>query len=308
MRQRPYLGINVSLQHCLERPPEQYVACMQAMGVSWVRLELDWYAPIDKSRLVAFVRALRAADIKILGLLTGLVPGTVRNFFRNERFPRPMAALDAFLSFVQATVHMLKKDIKHWEIYNEQNTYRFWRSQPDPQAYVFLYEKTVGIIRKEDKNAKIVLGSILGDDRSFFLGAQKGFFKRLQKGGLAKEADFFAIHPYTWESYLPGRSHKAVIKAVKKHIASFMHRHPQKPLMVTEYGINTLTAGCSGRRIGEMYHALHIFCAQHNVILFLWVLNDFQDKNYAWYNPEKYFGLYDTRLRPKPAARILKQC
>jgi hypothetical protein len=124
---------------------------------------------------------------------------------------------------------------------------------------------------------------------------------------LTDKIDYYAIHPYTLDSYLNRHIGKSrLILMLKNKIKQFREEYPDKELMITEYGISSILSGFSDRDIGEIYAELRDFCSEQKIYLFLWMLVDFRTKEYFRYNPECHFGVYRNNLEPKESAKILK--
>lgn len=299
-------GVNISLQHCLQEPPHRYVQELKKLGVSWVRLELDWYASVSQEHTQAFVQELHKAKIAILGLLTGLVPGTIHNlFFKNKKYPAPFLARKRFEAHVKKQVEMFSQEITHWEIYNEPNHFRFWRQKPNAKQYLLLFKKIRKTILALQPEAKIISAGISGNDSKKLIGVQRNFFATIKKH-IQQLVDGYAIHPYTIHSYLPlfFRS-KTLIQKVIHRIEEFRRKHPEKPLWITEYGISSQFFLYSKKRIVRVYKGIQAYCKREGIPFCIWMLVHFKKKEYNPFNPETRFGLLDNNLVPTSVAKAL---
>ncbi len=161
----PGLGINVVLKHTDQPSMLQYIECLKELRVEWVRLEFNYYGMLEDSVMDFFIEQLRKADIKILGLLTGLVPGTLVNcWIPSLNFKCPLDTLDDYKAYTERLVIKYKAEILDWEIWNEPNTLRFWIHNPDPSEYVRLVAAASPIIKKINPKNKTYFGGLMGDD------------------------------------------------------------------------------------------------------------------------------------------------
>jgi polysaccharide biosynthesis protein PslG len=80
--------------------------------------------------------------------------------------------------------------VEAYEIWNEENTARFWRPSPEPDRYADLYLQARAAIKAIDPAASVAVGG-LGHGAELFLGAM--FAARPELTG---QVDAVALHPY----------------------------------------------------------------------------------------------------------------
>ena len=80
--------------------------------------------------------------------------------------------------------------VQAYEIWNEENTARFWRPSPEPDRYADLYLQARGAIKAIDPGASVVVGG-LGHGAESFLAAMVA-----ARPEVAGQVDAVALHPY----------------------------------------------------------------------------------------------------------------
>ncbi|MDF1664296.1 MAG: hypothetical protein P1V97_21190, partial [Planctomycetota bacterium] len=129
-------GINLTVKQSDAHYCAQVAEIIGKLGVEVVRLEFDWYHEVSPDILEGLVDDLRDRGVEVLALLTGLVPGSLRNVFGNSKgYRQPYDELDSFLQFTSRLASQYRDKIKYWEIWNEQNTARFWLRKPSAKEY-----------------------------------------------------------------------------------------------------------------------------------------------------------------------------
>ncbi len=80
-----------------------------------------------------------------------------------------------------------------YEIWNEENSYRYWNTGPDPSLYANLYVQARAAIRSEDPNAIVIVGGLTDGN-----GEADGFVRQMfaDDPGLRGNVDGFGLHPY----------------------------------------------------------------------------------------------------------------
>jgi hypothetical protein len=303
-KRRDYFGVNVSLAFVKPEQLELFINRIAELGVGWVRLELDWYRKLDLGMHDKFVKAMASRNIRILGLLSGIVPAnTINLLFPGLRFKSPADNREEYLKFVSEMCRRYSKYIQHWEVWNEENTRRFWIKEPDAESYIELLEMAIGAIRKIDPRAKIVTGGVCGNDVDFMLLAKKGFVAGIEGSRLRKKVDGYGFHPYIGSCYVElFKKKEAYAKEAEEEIAHFTDRYVKsgKEMWATEFGISKiLTFSIGYEDIGWIYSRLLDYACKRKVRLFFWTMMDMDSRDYSVLNPERYFGLLDSKLEKK---------
>jgi hypothetical protein len=299
----PNFGLNVVIKHPNKKSLDIYLEKLVKLKVDWVRLELNFYDPISEELNLYFLEKLRAENIQVLGLLTGLVPGTFVNcVYPALNFKNPLEVLDSYLEFCKSSVIAYKKFIDYWEIWNEANTLRFWIHKPNHADYYRLAKASSEVIKEIQPDAKLVLGGIMGEDINVYAPFQTvDFLKDQIELGIDEFIDYYNIHPYIPECYLGRKPMEHYTTNVKKNVNAYLKKYEEakKPTWITEFGICPLwtTLGSEGTAI--VYKELYKFTNDSSVPFFLWTLTDFKGKEYSRWNPETAFGLLTWELQEK---------
>ncbi len=303
----PGLGINVVLKHLDRTSLNKYIESLQIMGAEWIRLELNFYSPLPKDVLDYFLNEINKTGIKVLGLLTGLVPGTLMNcIYPALKYRNPMDDIDNYLEFVRNHVTKYKSTIQYWEIWNEANTLRFWINKPNPKSYFNLVKETSPLIRSISPNSTILLGGIMSNDLKSYAPFQKVHFVReCLDLGIDEYIDIYNFHPYIPSCYYSMKDIEYYKKEIKIAIEGYLKEYSEitKPNWISEFGICPLWVKLSLSEIGILYKEFYEFSRQREIPFFIWTLTDFKDLEYSKFNPETAFGLFDYDLNPKESAK-----
>jgi hypothetical protein len=157
-----------------------------------------------------------------------------------------------------------------------------------------------------------MMGSTCGDDVDFlFFGFEINFLKRLIELGINDYIDIYPFHPYISSNYIGFASKNTLYKRMKKRMDTYYNAYKVygKEIWITELGISKYTVLHAKRKdedIGENYVKLMEHAMSRGMKVFLWVLTDFNDKHYSFFNPEQYFGLVDYNLEKKKVFNIVK--
>lgn len=120
------------------------------------------------------------------------------------------------------------RPITAWEVWNEPDTTAWWRTGPDPAAYLPLLRNAYQGLRAGDPAAEVVLGGL-----SFRALTAGGFLERLYDLGAAPYFDTLALHPYAANvSGVVAYLQRALVIAVSKNDANVQ-------LRATEFGFAT---------------------------------------------------------------------
>ena len=175
------------------RTPEEF-ELMDYMGTRWILHTFSWSRIEREPGLWNFqlfdeiVDMAAQADIKTIGLL-GYGHSSIKTK-NNSHFYVPPDKMHLFLEYVRKTAGHFRGRIGAWCIWNEPNTYRFWKGT-DKEFYE-LTRLTAEAIREVDSEV-IILG---GAFNRGVLGLQKKFIKGLFESGAMGNVDAVAFHPY----------------------------------------------------------------------------------------------------------------
>lgn len=302
-------GINLTVKQASHEYCAKVADIIEQLGIEVVRLEFDWYHEVPPEILEGLVDTLRSRNVEVLALLTGLVPGSLRNVFGNAKgYRQPFDELNDFLRFTERLAKQYQGKIKYWEIWNEQNTARFWLRKPSAKEYLQVAAESSKVIRDLVPESQIILGSLCGNDVDLLApNIPRGYLQELLDLGIDDHVDIYGIHPYTLACYVSLKSRKRTLHEIKSRVDHFQERYPQitKPIWITEIGISRTWVKLSMEDIAKIYHELINDFEARGMTTLLWCLTDFNDPIYVKGNPEKSFGLVDTQLQLNETGKTL---
>ncbi len=194
---------------------------LSEIPVNWVRTDYDWsgiqpnqekwnYNHLDKLLTIS-----KAANVNILPILDYDVKWA-HPAYKN---------LDLWAEYVQKTVSRYAKDIRYWEVWNEQNG--FWDKPACGEDYTPLLKRSYEIIKAIDPELQVLYGGTAG--------VPIGYIEATLKAGAGPCFDIMNVHPYNWhgtpENMLPQ------LKQLKELMAKYGVAH--KPIWITEVGWST---------------------------------------------------------------------
>ena len=301
-------GIDVDFKDRSKIEIAKIITYLEKLKVDWVRINLDIKRAKDPkyiSTLKLAIYKLKQKNINTLGLITEFVPGNFTNiFFSHLNFKKVEENIDEILQSVK--ILSLNLEIKHWEIWNEQNIHRFWHSRPNPHFYVEFVSKTSNVIKEVIKDAKIIFGGINGNDlepifpdiKPFFY--YKGFLKKSLKLGVSKFTDFIAFHPYHIACYFSFHNKTWFKSKIKSLMDNLVDKHPKLKFIVTEFGINpSFNFKLNIKDIAEIYKNLIEHSKKKNIPICFYNLIDDPEHNYSKLAFDNNFGFLDNKLNEK---------
>lgn len=151
-----------------------------------------------------------------------------------------------YANFMSYLASRYKGKIATYEIWNEENTSRFWNPAPDAAAYANLLKATYPAIHAADPNAKVVFGGLAANDTAFL--------QAVYNAGGRPYFDIMATHPYEAcgskgdptldtadnSGNYPQDSFLGYRDVYKQMLAN----NDNKPLWLTEFGWSTTTQLC----------------------------------------------------------------
>lgn len=302
-------GINISLKHRNKEDLDKYINLTKELQCSWIRIEFDYYDFKKNYDLSGFDHLIKTAtenNIKILGVLTGVVPGTLPNIITPAiKYGNPLDEIDKYKEFVKTLAIRYKKNINHWQIWNEENIRRFWTRKVDPKEYFKLFIETVPILKEINYDNKVIPGSISGDDINFlFFGFEVNFLEQLIDFGINDFVEIYAFNPYHITNYIGLVSPKELKERFIHRINNFYDKYSKynKEIWITELGIPNYTIFHVKRKdfdVANNYVEILDYTIKKGIKTFIWVLTDFNDNFYSYFNPEPHFGLVDYNLKEK---------
>ena len=280
-------------------------ARVQAVGlpIRWTTLEPErgkW----DFTKVDRVVGALRDARNELLPNLlnvppwaSGVNPAEVKGF--PDTFPAKR--VEDWREYVRQVVMRYHKQVRDWEIWNEENGEDFYKPLPNAEEYVGILKAAHETIRAVDPKAKVVLGGLQMNGiipNPWSPVKVENFLQKIYDAGGKPYFDVVNIHPYVLATKDQGPAYAA--KLVRDTVLVMeKHSDAQKPLWITEIGLGT------GNGVTEQMQAEHLagICEEMinvpQVKAIYWFLLRDMDKSVS--GGEDTMGLISTTGRRKPA-------
>jgi polysaccharide biosynthesis protein PslG len=290
---------------------------LSAAGVNTLRTDFAWsriegeqgqYTPEGYD---AMVDLTVAAGIDLLAIVDYGVDWAMPGGSHDEIDPEVFGDYAGYLA-----THFGDR-IKYYEIWNEQNTARFWSPEPNPEHYGKLLKASAQAIREADSDAFIIFGGLCSLDE--YINGPDGFWSFVVQTheyhpDLCDYIDALAIHPYTFlqggkpeeELFFDSWNWPSYTDMIL-HARDLLERIGcrDKPIWLTETGWPSITIGAENQ-------------AAYLVRSLLLTLSVGAEK-YMWYTfwngsgnavpvTEDYFGLFSYPRedeQDKPAYRAL---
>jgi len=206
-----------------------------------------------------------------------------------------------FADYAGAVAERYCGTIESYEIWNEENHDRFWKPEPDPDAFGRMLKATYRAVHDACPGAKVVFGGLSCLDDDTFTEGLYYFLERVhdRHPDIGQYFDVLAIHPYTflqqtppeWSLSIDGREVwpdlPGQIRTARERLAAI--GHASTPVWLTEYGWPSLLIGRPAQAaflargallaIAEGAEALHVYT--------------FWDRDGTSFPPtEDFFGLF----------------
>jgi len=166
----------------------------------WAREEFSWdkiekaEGVFDWSGVDSSVLFLSKHNVKVLGLID------YGNKWANSNSEvMALPNLEKFERYVKAVAERYDGDgiddcigspvISNWEIWNEENSERFWKPNPNSEEYAKLLEVASKAVKEVNPSSLVVFGGTMGVDGVFI----KNVLEKLP----ANTVDAVAVHPYS---------------------------------------------------------------------------------------------------------------
>lgn len=228
---------------------EREAYLLQAAGSRWVRLHVQWRdveprrGRLDGYWLAQYAEAIRlarGAGQRVLIMAYNAPAWASGSSARNvPRHPR------AYADFIGRLARRLGPGVDAYEIWNEENTRRFWSTGPDPAAYAALLRAAYPAVKRGNPAAEVVFGGLSTNDYGFLEGAYAA--------GAKGSFDVMATHPYPYcgstspaaiRSTPQGRMSRDSFLAYREVRATMLAHQDPKPIWITELGWTTSSRRC----------------------------------------------------------------
>lgn len=199
--------------------PEKVYDRVAALGVKWIRLQSGWQKTERQSGVYDFAWLDSQADNL---LKRGLKPwlclcygnkiydDLAKEYVGAVGCPpiRSEKAHAAWLKYVYEVVKHFEGRIEYYEIWNEPEGNWTWRPESNSEEYAKFCIDTAEIIKKADKNAKVITGSHYEDSMEHF-NAEFSY-------GMLEVSDAVTYHSYNYDERMSMQRAEA-LKALIKH-------------------------------------------------------------------------------------------
>jgi polysaccharide biosynthesis protein PslG len=188
-----------------EEAIEEYMLGLKALGVKWVRFDIEWgfvqYSSKDTydwARYDRIVNSVHKHNMKAVAILT-YTPEWARTPGCGGGAHCPPHDPKEFAVFAAAAVNRYKsKGLHHWEIWNEPNSYDFWATKSDCVAYTNLLKATYPAIKKADPFAFVITGGVAPIATTDVNIAPLEFIQCIYEQKGKNYFDAIGYHPYTF--------------------------------------------------------------------------------------------------------------
>ena len=268
------------------------IADFKALGVRWVRYELDWSAiqpsgpdlyELRQQDMV--IKALTGAGINVLGLID-YTPGWANGGAPSKYHPPTDDA--AFAAFASHVVRRYSASGVHaWEVWNEENSASFWAPAANVADYAALLKRAYVAIHEADPQATVMFGGLAQPwDRDGDISALK-FLQGLYDAGAKPYFDAVADHPYFSPNFPTNNDHnnwQKLFHTAPSFLSTMANHHDLgKKLWVTEVGAPTDGTDSFGTVISDnaqatMVRQIYAFAA---------------DARYPWLGPVFWYNYRD---------------
>lgn len=226
--------------------------------------------------------------------------------------PQNAANIEAYAQWAGAAArHFADRHIL-WEIWNEPNTFTFWKPTPDANQYVALALATCKAIRAADPKARIVGPAMAGLTRNFAgdvarhdLGLRGRFNWDFVTSVLASEVvpylEGFSVHCYRDNPPEPPETVGDQFKVLKEIMAKYLPPGKKIPIISGEWGYTTCVCneGVFPQTQADWIARMQIFNLYSGIPLSIWY--DWKDDGTDPAQKGQHRGLVTHDLRLKPS-------
>jgi len=279
------------------------------LGVARLRRDFSWSeiepqeGQWDWTECDGFYQIAQANNLDFIALLDYGVSWAMPDGDTSEIAPVTWAA------FAGAVAERYCEHIKRYEVWNEENTSRFWQPLPDPEHYGLMLEAAYAAIKQACPDAEVMFGGISSFDGWTILHGMYNYIGRVAQAvpDICQYFDSMAIHPYTFvQQWAPEAGFDLLffdfpgvagqIDAARAQLAAA--GCGDKPLELTEIGWPSLLIGDQNQ--ARFLARSFFLAATRGVAGYYWY--DFWDGSGGSPPTENYFGLYAYPYNTPPGA------
>jgi hypothetical protein len=286
---------------------------VQDSGATWTRLTISWasaepqagkYSSSYLSSLDNAVSLMQARGVHI----EVFVYESPQWETGNSNADTPPARNADFASFLSAMVTRYKGKVAAWEIWNEENTQRFWSTGVNAAQYAGLLKAAYPAVKSVDPNALVIFGGTAFNDYNFVEAAYQA------APDLGHYYDVMATHPYSFNAPPDltlrdpnGAIDQQSFDGYKVVHQTMLNHGDNKPIWFTEFGYATWSGGLSqAQQSADLTLAYHCVEQDSYVQVAYWynLRNNYWASNAdTWLDT---LGLLNTDFSAKPAYAAYK--
>jgi len=319
---REMLGVSTHMKQDAGESDERDFEFARYSELGGIRIRQDYHwhklEPVNDElhfdRVQTQVELARESGVSILAMLAYGVDWAETDGTTSSIEPADYA------DFAGRVAAELCDDIKEYEIWNEQNTTRFWSPAPDPQQYGEFLAAACTAIHAACPDARVLFGGLLSFDSR---AAERWWFLREVHAAhpdLCQSFDILGLHPYTFNQR-PSPEHDEVLaEEVVFHGQVAMTRIAReilaemgcadKPIWFTEAGWPSYEL--SEAQQGRFLARSALLAARDRAETWFWyTFWDGEPTDEGFRPHERYFGLFGwpgdavNPRRQKPAWQAL---
>lgn len=288
------------------------MAGINAMGATWIRFDFNWsqiqptnsttYDWFETDRVVA---AAQQQGLNVLGIIdyapSWASVGGCSNSNCAPANPRQ------FATFASSVASRYKSKVSDWEIWNEENSSKFWGPSANVAIYASLLKLTYASIKAVNPLATVIVGGLAQVSTSAQNISPSDFLQGLYAGGVGSYFDAVGDHPYTYPS-TPDSTNSAWnnMSIGTNSLRSIMiaNGDSAKKIWITEYGAPTAGPSSSDyvNQADMLIQAASMYQSYSWVGPFFWY--SYQDQGTATDTSQNFFGLLNSNGSPKPAYAV----
>lgn len=264
------VGINHDFVWTEDAEIDPLVALLKESGATHVRIPIRWTTVEPKKGVWDFakvdrvVRKLRDARIEILGVLMsfpGWANGTEGKKVEGWYDTYPPESDTEWALYIRKVASRYKKEIRLWEIWNEENGVDFFRPVPDAKRYVSLLKSAHAACKAANPTCTVLLGGLQMNGviaNPWSPVKTPDFLQAIYDAGGKPFFDVINIHPYVLPRKEEGAAYMGRLVEQTAEVAK-KNGDAAKPIWITEIGcsINPVdTAEAQANLLTESYDTL----------------------------------------------------
>ncbi|HCM6242993.1 TPA: cellulase family glycosylhydrolase [Klebsiella pneumoniae] len=295
----------------IESYSENQVAIIKAINdlqVTTIRDDISWndvekskgiYTNDNIKKLLQTIDSLSDKKIKSTIILSG-----TNALYTKYIYPNSSESINGFANYVDYVSQQLRGKVAYYEIWNEWTlSTKIGDIKKSEDLYFELVKKASDKIRKNDPNAKILIGGINPSavTGKYLSENDLTWMINLLNKGIMKYGDGISIHSYTF--YEKGILKKPYfyfryLDSVENKMSLSINR--KVPIYITEIGIPSTpyVYGYDEKYISNYIKEVMTEVNKRNYIYGLWWY-DLKDDGINKNNKEAHFGIYDFSFKNK---------